>query len=61
MPQRLMTWLEVYVYVGKIGNKSLRLNSKSTENKNPRLIAKAHFVLVAVQRVRLKLSQCLRF
>jgi YbgC/YbaW family acyl-CoA thioester hydrolase len=42
--------LEVYVYVGKIGNKSMRLNFEVFRKGETEIIARAHFVLVAVQR-----------
>jgi YbgC/YbaW family acyl-CoA thioester hydrolase len=42
--------LEVSVYVGRIGTKSLRLNFEVRRKNEPQLIAEAHFVLVAVRR-----------
>jgi acyl-CoA thioester hydrolase len=42
--------LEVYVYVGRVGTKSLRLNFEVRRNGVDELIAEAHFVLVAVRR-----------
>ena len=42
--------LEVSVYVGRIGTKSLRLNFEVRRNGDPSLVAEAHFVLVAVRR-----------
>jgi acyl-CoA thioester hydrolase len=46
--------LEVYVYVGKIGNKSMRLNFEVFRKHDAEIIARAHFVLVAVQRETFK-------
>lgn len=42
--------LEVSVYVGRIGTKSLRLNFEVRRKSEPQLIAEAHFVLVSVRR-----------
>lgn len=42
--------LEVCVYVGRVGNKSLRLDFEVRRNGGDELIATAHFVLVAVRR-----------
>jgi YbgC/YbaW family acyl-CoA thioester hydrolase len=42
--------LEVSVYVGRIGTKSLRLNFEVRRKGEEPLIALAHFVLVAVRR-----------
>jgi YbgC/YbaW family acyl-CoA thioester hydrolase len=42
--------LEVCVYVGRVGNKSLRLDFEVRRNGDEELIANAHFVLVAVRR-----------
>ena len=42
--------LEVSVYVGRIGTKSLRLNFEVRRKNEPELVAEAHFVLVAVRR-----------
>jgi acyl-CoA thioester hydrolase len=42
--------LEVSVYVGRIGNKSLRLNFEVRRKGEAALLAEAHFVLVAVRR-----------
>ncbi len=42
--------LEVYVYVGHIGTKSLRLNFEVRRKGEDPLVAEAHFVLVAVRR-----------
>ena len=42
--------LEVSVYVGHIGTKSLRLNFEVRRKGEEALVAEAHFVLVAVQR-----------
>jgi YbgC/YbaW family acyl-CoA thioester hydrolase len=42
--------LEVCVYVGRVGAKSLRLNFEVRRNGGEELVAEAHFVLVAVRR-----------
>jgi YbgC/YbaW family acyl-CoA thioester hydrolase len=42
--------LEVSVYVGRIGTKSLRLNFEVRRKGEDPLIAEAHFVLVSVRR-----------
>jgi acyl-CoA thioesterase FadM len=42
--------LVVSVFVGRIGNKSLRLNFEVRRKDEDELIAEAHFVLVAVRR-----------
>ncbi|HEX7174717.1 MAG TPA: thioesterase family protein [Pyrinomonadaceae bacterium] len=42
--------LEVGVYVGRIGNKSLRLNFEVRRKGEGEMLAEAHFVLVAVRR-----------
>ena len=42
--------LEVSVYVGRIGTKSLRLNFEVRRKGEAELVAEAHFVLVAVRR-----------
>ena len=42
--------LEVSVYVGRTGTKSLRLNFEVRRKGEDELIAEAHFVLVAVRR-----------
>src|SRR5215210_6352563 len=42
--------LEVSVYVGRVGTKSLRLNFEVRRKGNDEIIADAHFVLVAVRR-----------
>jgi len=42
--------LEVSVYVGRIGTKSLRLNFEVRRKGEDELVAEAHFVLVAVRR-----------
>ena len=42
--------LEVAVYVGHIGTKSLRLNFEVRRKGEDALVAEAHFVLVAVRR-----------
>ncbi|MDT7540697.1 MAG: acyl-CoA thioester hydrolase [Acidobacteriota bacterium] len=42
--------LEVSVFVGRIGTKSLRLNFEVRRNGEDEIVADAHFVLVAVRR-----------
>src|SRR5918911_2235801 len=42
--------LEVAVYVGRIGRKSLRLNFEVRRKGETDVVAEAHFVLVAVRR-----------
>ena len=42
--------LEVCVYVGRVGTKSLRLNFEVRRNGTDEMVAEAHFVLVAVRR-----------
>ncbi|HEX8845718.1 MAG TPA: thioesterase family protein [Pyrinomonadaceae bacterium] len=42
--------LQVSVFVGRIGTKSLRLNFEVRRNGEEALIAEAHFILVAVRR-----------
>ena len=42
--------LEVCVYVGRFGTKSLRLNFEVRRNGEEALVAEAHFVLVSVRR-----------
>lgn len=42
--------LEVSVYVGRIGTKSIRLNFEVRRKHEPELVAEAHFVLVSVRR-----------
>ena len=42
--------LEVAVYVGRVGTKSLRLNFEVRRSGEDDLVATAHFVLVAVRR-----------
>ena len=42
--------LEVSVYVGRVGTKSLRLNFEVRRNGDSSIVADAHFVLVAVRR-----------
>lgn len=42
--------LEVSVYVGHIGTKSLRLNFEVRRKGEAELVAEAHFILVAVRR-----------
>src|ERR1041385_6791541 len=45
---RLDDLLEVSVYVGRIGNSSMRLNFEVRRKGEEPLVAKAHFVLAAV-------------
>lgn len=47
---RLDDLLEVAVYVGRTGTKSLRLNFEVRRKGEGQLVAEAHFVLVAVRR-----------
>src|SRR5438552_18593293 len=47
---RLDDLLEVYVYVGRMGNKSLRLNFEVFRKHDTEMIAKALFVLASVHR-----------
>ena len=47
---RLDDLLEVSVYVGRIGNKSMRLNFEVRRQGSEELIATAHFVLAAVNQ-----------
>ncbi len=47
---RLDDLLEVSVYVGRFGNKSMRLNFEVRRKDEEDLIATAHFVLAAVKR-----------
>jgi acyl-CoA thioester hydrolase len=42
--------LEVSVFVGRVGTKSLRLNFEVRRNGEDEIVADAHFVLVAVRR-----------
>jgi YbgC/YbaW family acyl-CoA thioester hydrolase len=42
--------LEVCVYVGRVGTKSLQLNFEVRRNGTDEMVAEAHFVLVAVRR-----------
>ena len=42
--------LEVSVYVGRTGTKSLRLNFEVRRKGDPSIVAEAHFVLVCVRR-----------
>ena len=42
--------LEVFVYVGHIGTKSIRLNFEVTRKGEKDAISKAHFILVSVRR-----------
>jgi YbgC/YbaW family acyl-CoA thioester hydrolase len=47
---RLDDLLEVAVYVGRVGNKSLRLDFEVRRKGEERVIAHAHFVLASVRR-----------
>ncbi len=47
---RLDDLLEVCVYVGRFGSKSLRLNFEVRRKGEDDLVAEAHFVLVSVRR-----------
>jgi YbgC/YbaW family acyl-CoA thioester hydrolase len=47
---RLDDLLEVSVYVGRIGNKSMRLNFEVRRQGSEELVATAHFVLAAVDQ-----------
>jgi len=47
---RLDDLLEVSVYVGRIGNSSMRLNFEVRRKGEETLVATAHFVLAAVNR-----------
>jgi acyl-CoA thioester hydrolase len=47
---RLDDLLEVSVYVGRIGNSSMRLNFEVRRKGEEALVANAHFVLAAVRR-----------
>jgi acyl-CoA thioester hydrolase len=47
---KLDDMLEVCVYVGHVGTKSLRLNFEVRRKGEDGIIAEAHFVLVAVRR-----------
>lgn len=47
---RLDDLLEVSVYVGRFGNKSMRLDFEVRRKGDELLIAQAHFVLAAVRR-----------
>ncbi len=42
--------LELSVYVGPMGNKSMRLNFEVRKKFQPEIVADAHFVLAAVSR-----------
>jgi acyl-CoA thioesterase FadM len=42
--------LEVSVFVGRIGRKSLRLNFEVRRKGEDEIVAEAHFILVAVRR-----------
>jgi YbgC/YbaW family acyl-CoA thioester hydrolase len=47
---RLDDLLEVSVYVGRFGTKSMKLNFEVRRKNEPELIATAHFVLAAVNQ-----------
>jgi acyl-CoA thioester hydrolase len=47
---RLDDLLEVSVYVGRFGNKSMRLDFEVRRKGEERLVAHAHFVLASVRR-----------
>jgi len=47
---RLDDLLEVHVFVGRFGNKSMRLNFEVRRKGEPELVATAHFVLAAVSQ-----------
>ena len=47
---RLDDLLEVSVYVGRFGTKSMKLNFEVRRKNEPELIATAHFVLAAVKQ-----------
>jgi YbgC/YbaW family acyl-CoA thioester hydrolase len=47
---RLDDLLEVSVYVGRFGNKSMRLNFEVRRKGNEEMIATAHFVLASVNQ-----------
>ncbi len=47
---KLDDMLEVCAYVGRVGNKSLRLNFEVRRRGEAETLAEAHFVLVAVRR-----------
>jgi acyl-CoA thioester hydrolase len=47
---RLDDLLEVSVYVGRVGNKSMQMNFEVRRKGEELLIAHAHFVLVSVRR-----------
>ena len=47
---RLDDLLEVSVYVGRFGTKSMKLNFEVRRNNEPELIATAHFILAAVNQ-----------
>ena len=47
---KLDDMLEVCVYVGRVGSKSLRLNFEVRRRGEAEMLAEAHFVLVAVRR-----------
>jgi len=54
---RLDDLLEVSVYVGRIGNSSMRLNFEVRRKGEESFVATAHFVLAAVQRQTFKKVQ----
>jgi YbgC/YbaW family acyl-CoA thioester hydrolase len=48
---RLDDILEVSVYVGRIGTKSMKLNFEVRKNARDEMVATAHFVLAAVNQI----------
>ena len=48
---RLDDVLEVSVYVGRIGTKSMKLNFEVRKNARDEMVATAHFVLAAVNQI----------
>src|SRR5262245_52949063 len=51
---RLDDILEVNVYIGRIGNKSMKLNFEVRRKGSEAMVATAHFVLAAVSQTTLK-------
>jgi len=49
-PAELDDLLEVCVFIGNIGTKSLRLNFEVRKKAEKELVAEAHFILVSVKR-----------
>ena len=58
---RLDDLLEVSVYVGRFGNKSMQLNFEVRRNGEEDLIATAKFVLASVKQDSLRLFDCRTF